>query len=225
MKKRPIKVLVVDDHMIVRRGLVSLISLNPVFEVVGEAGDGQNAIEQATLKDPDVVLMDINMPVKDGLEATKEILLRQPRVKVLALSGYDHPEYVQKILECGAHGYLLKTTSAEELYAAIDAVFSGNAFFSTRISKILLDKYVQESKQSLKRNSELKVRDLLSEREREILRYIALGKTHQQIGEILHISARTVDTHRNNIIKKTDLHDTASLVTYAIKEGIITIPS
>ncbi|HVN48210.1 MAG TPA: response regulator transcription factor, partial [Bacteroidota bacterium] len=219
-----IKVLVADDHTIVRRGLVSLLSLNKNFEVIGEAADGQTAVTMALAKEPDVVLMDVNMPVKDGLKATSEILARFPQIKILILSGYDSPEYVQKILASGAHGFLLKTTSPDELYAAIHAVYTGDAFFSPRISKILLDNYVEEMQRPLPKKKSADYKGPLSKRECEILKLIALGKSHQQIAAVLHLSVRTVDTHRNNIIKKTNLHDAASLVTYALSEGIVDLP-
>ncbi len=222
--KHAIKVLVADDHTIVRRGLVSLLSLNKNFDVVAEAADGQTAVTLTFSKEPDVVLMDVNMPVKDGLKATSEILARSPQTKILILSGYDSDEYVQKILASGAHGYLLKTTSPDELYAAIDAVYAGDAFFSPRISKILLDNYVGEIRRPLRKISRTEYAGPLSKRECEILGLIARGKSHQQIAVLLHLSVRTIDTHRNNIIKKTNLHDTASLVTYAIREGIVDLP-
>jgi DNA-binding NarL/FixJ family response regulator len=221
--KHAIRVLVADDHMIVRRGLVSLLSLNKNFEVVGEAGDGQTAVALSVAKEPDVVLMDVSMPVKDGLKATSEIRVRLPQIKILILSGYDNEEYVEKILDSGAHGYLLKTTSPDELYAAIEAVYAGEAFFSPRISKILLENYVEGRQQPIKKKNAAEYHGPLSKRECEILKLIALGKTHQQIAALLHLSVRTVDTHRNNIIKKTNLHDAASLVTYAIKEGLVNL--
>jgi two-component system, NarL family, response regulator NreC len=223
--KRTIKVLVADDHMIVRRGLVSLLSLNKDFEVIGEAADGQTAVTLTFSKEPDVVLMDVNMPVKDGLKATSEIRARLPQIKILILSGYDNEEYVQKILASGAHGYLLKTTSPDELYAAIEAVYAGEAFFSPRISKILLDNYIKGMHRPGKKKSPAEYTGPLSKRECEILALIALGKSHQQIAALLHLSVRTIDTHRNNIIKKTNLHDTASLVTYAIREGLVDLTS
>jgi DNA-binding NarL/FixJ family response regulator len=163
------------------------------------------------------------MPGKDGLQATREILLHLPKTKILVLSGYDTKEYVKKILESGAHGYLLKTTSPDELYAAIEAVYSGEAFFSPHISKILLDDYIG----NLQRGSHEHIsvyHGPLTRRECEILRLIALGNSHAVIADLLHLSIRTVDTHRNNIMKKLDLHDTASLVTYAIREGIAEFP-
>jgi DNA-binding NarL/FixJ family response regulator len=222
--RKTIKILIADDHVIVRRGLASLLSLNPSYEVICDVADGQAAFDAAITKDIDIVLMDISMPKMDGLQATKLIKAQAPRVKVLVLSAHDQSEYVQKILECGANGYLLKTTSPDELYAAIDAVMAGNAFFSPTISKILLDQYLG-SLHPMKGKVGTKCKNNyagpLSKREQEILQFIVAGKTHHQIADILHLSVRTIDTHRNNIIKKTNLHDTASLVTYAIKEGIV----
>ncbi|MCX7984311.1 MAG: response regulator transcription factor [Bacteroidetes bacterium] len=220
--RRPIKILVVDDHLIVRRGIISLLSLNKEFEVVGEASDGHMALQMVDQYDPDVVLLDIALPVKDGVEVTREIRTQYPRVKVLVLSGYDSEEYVQKILTCGAHGYLLKTTSPEELTSAIKAVIADNAFFSPRISKIILEHYTHGHRGGRLNGESLShAKGVLSKREREILKLIALGKTHQQIADELNISVRTVDTHRTNIMRKINLHDTASLVRYAIEQGII----
>ncbi len=220
-----ITVLVADDHTIVRRGVVSLLSLFSEIKVVAEVEDGRSALEQTLALKPDVVLMDISMPVLNGLDATQQIKRRMPNVRVLVLSAYDNEEYVLEIIRSGANGYLLKNTSPEELRAAIHAVHAGQAFFSPPISRILADSFVQQSAHAtpgLGNRSELKSR--LSEREREILQLIAEGKTHQQIAHLLHISVRTVDTHRNNIIKKLNLHDTASLVRYAIKNGIVILP-
>jgi two-component system, NarL family, response regulator NreC len=226
-QKKAIKIIIADDHVIVRRGLTSLLSLNKNYEVVGDASDGQSAIDLALSKDTDIVLMDISMPKMDGLQATKILKAQAPRIKVLVLSAHDQSEYVQRILECGANGYLLKTTSPDELYAAIDAVMAGNAFFSPTISKILLDKFLDALQPVKGKNiprQKKKYSGPLSKREQEILQHIVNGKTHHQIADLLHLSIRTIDTHRNNIIKKTNLHDTASLVTYAIKEGIVELP-
>lgn len=225
--KRKIRVLVADDHMIVRRGIVSLLSLNDEIEVVGEAVNGKIAVELTLLKQPDIVLMDISMPELNGLDATRQIKNRLPDVKVLVLSAYDNVEYVLQILHSGANGYLLKNISPEDLYAAIKAVHAGQAFFSPTISKIVLDSYLKRTQQSAVPSYEGETAEYagpLTVREREILQLIAEGKTHQQIADLLYISIRTVDTHRNNIMKKLDLHDTASLVTYAIKHGIAIIP-
>ena len=220
--------LVADDHMIVRRGIVSLLSLNTEIEVIGEAVNGRSAVEQTVALEPDVVIMDISMPELNGLEATRQIKSRIPRTKVLILSAYDNPDFVVEVLQCGANGYLLKNTSPEDLYAAVRAVQSGHAFFSPAISKIILDGFLQKKQTDVLLPSEpvdsKPYRGLLTPREREILQLIAEGKTHLQISNTLHISVRTVDTHRNNIMKKLDLHDAAALVTYAIKQGIVILP-
>jgi two-component system response regulator NreC len=226
--KKPISVIVADDHMIVRRGIVSLLSLNPAFHVVGEAADGRSAVELSTAHEPDVIVMDISMPEMNGLEATRQIKSMTPRVKVLVLSAYDNPDYVSEILQSGANGYLLKNTTPDELYAAVSAVHNGNAFFSPSISKIILDNYLQHTHQepppAVPPKTPANYSGPLTAREQEILRLVAEGKPHLQIAKILHISIRTVDTHRNNIMKKLNLHDTASLVTYAIREGLMEMP-
>ena len=218
-----IRVLVADDHHIVRQGLISLLSLSSEVEVTGEAADGRSAVEKAMETKPDIVLMDISMPVLNGLEATRRIRLQAPLVKVLVLSAHDNEAYVLESVRSGASGYLLKNTSAEDLHAAIKAVHSGQAFFSPGVSKILADDYLKRVRDpSLAPDAS--VRPRLTQREREILQLIAEGKSHKKIAELLHISERTVDTHRNNIIQKLDIHDTAGLVTYAIKNGIVILP-
>jgi len=225
--KKKIRIIVADDHVIVRRGIVSLLSLNQDFEVVGEAPNGKIAVELSLLKDPDVVLMDISMPEMSGLDATRLIKKKHPDVKILVLSAFDNEEYVVQILQSGANGYLLKNVSPDDLYSAVHAVHDGLAFFSPTISKIMLDGYLRRTNPGTNTGGESDLSPYvgpLTTREREILQLIAEGKSHQQIADLLYISVRTVDTHRNNIMKKLDLHDTASLVTYAIKHGIAVIP-
>jgi DNA-binding NarL/FixJ family response regulator len=218
---KKISVLIADDHAIVRHGIVSLLSVSDEFEVIGEAENGREAVELALSKEPDVVLMDIGMPILNGLEATRQIKKGAPHVKVLVLSGYDNDEYILQVIQCGANGYILKTTVPEDLYAAIRSVKKGQAFFSPSVSRVIVENYVTRSTTSTGRNEKTKPQHALTTREREILQLIAEGYLHQQISERLKISVRTVDTHRNNIMKKLDLHDTASLVTYAIKNGIV----
>jgi two-component system response regulator NreC len=226
--RKPVTVIVADDHMIVRRGIVSLLSLNPAFHVVGEAADGRSAVELSAVHEPDVIVMDISMPEMNGLEATRQIKAKSPRIKVLVLSAYDNPDYVSEILQSGANGYLLKNTTPDELYAAVSAVHNGNAFFSPSISKIILDNYLhhthQEPPAATPPKTPADYTGPLTIREQEILRHIAEGRSHLQIAKLLHISVRTVDTHRNNIMKKLNLHDTASLVTYSIREGLMEMP-
>jgi DNA-binding NarL/FixJ family response regulator len=223
VKTRPIGVLVADDHTIVRRGLVSLLSLDEGIEVVGEATDGRIAVDRAMELDPDVVLMDISMPELNGLEATRMIKKEMPHIKVLVLSAHDKDEYILQVVRSGANGYLLKNTSAEDLYAAIRAVHSGHAFFSPSVSKVLLDSYMVGGKMEGSGVSDPPPHRL-TPREREILQLVAEGKTHQETANVLHISVRTVDTHCVNIMKKLDIHDSAGLVRYAITNGIVILP-
>lgn len=225
MKNLSITVLVADDHTIVRRGLVSLLSLADDIEVVGEASDGKVAIAQALELDPDVVLMDISMPVLNGLEATRRLKKEAPHIKVLVLSAHDNEEYVLQVIRSGANGYLLKNSSADDLYSAIRSVHTGHAFFSPTVSKIILDTYIKSTDSADPASTGAGMPDSrLTPREREILQLIAEGWTHQGVAEHLHISTRTVDTHCNNIMKKLDIHESAGLVTYAIKNGIVILP-
>jgi DNA-binding NarL/FixJ family response regulator len=223
--KKKISILVADDHTIVRRGLVSLLGLNPDFEIVGEAINGQMAIQLSLEKEPDIVLMDISMPILNGLEATEQLKKLAPHVKVLVLSAYDNEEYILQVVNSGAHGYLLKNSSPEQLSEAIVAIYNGQAFFSPYVSKVIADCFVRQTSKAGEADVQESANSgRLTSREREILQLIAEGKTHNEIANLLHISVRTVDTHKHNIMQKLDLHDTASLVTYAIKNGILILP-
>jgi len=225
MNQDAISVVVADDHTIVRRGLVSLLSLADGITVIGEAADGRAAVERCLELEPDVVLMDINMPLLNGLEATRRIKKEAPNIRVLVLTAHDNEEYIVQVIRSGANGYLLKNSSAEDLFAAIRSVHTGHAFFSPSVSKVILDSYLKASG-SPEQPADLRdaPESCLTAREREILQLVAEGKTHQQVADLLHISVRTVDTHCNNIMKKVDIHDTAGLATYAIKNGIVILP-
>lgn len=221
---RKITLLVADDHTIVRRGLITLLSLHERMQVVGEAEDGRAAVELAARLEPDVVLMDISMPALNGLEATRQIKKQLPHARILILTAHDNEEYVLEVVRSGANGYLLKSSAAEDLYNAILSVHSGHAFFSPSVSKILVNDYLKSAGSDAAGSSVSRNDPRLTAREREVLQLVAEGDTHQQIADILHISVRTVDTHCNNIMKKLDIHDTAGLVTYAIKNGILILP-
>ncbi|NWF71392.1 MAG: response regulator transcription factor [Chloroflexi bacterium] len=216
--QKKITVLIADDHTIVRHGIASLLSSNEDFEVVAEAENGRDAVELAIQKRPDVVLMDIAMPILNGLEATRQIKKQLPQTKVLILSGHDKDDYILQVVHSGANGYLLKTTMAEDLFNALRSVNSGQAFFSPSVSKVIVEGYLNRDKGDAK--SAIR---MLTSREREILQLIAEGHLHQAIAQRLNISVRTVDTHRNNIMKKLDIHDAAGLVNYAIKNSIVII--
>jgi DNA-binding NarL/FixJ family response regulator len=223
MDKKTIRLLIADDHTIVRQALTSLLSLDDTLEVVGEAADGRSAVELAAELDPDIILMDINMPLLNGLEATRQIRKSSPAMKILILSAHDNEEYILQVMHAGANGYLLKNGSAEDLYAGIRAVHAGQTFFSRTIPQVLIEHYVRQAS-CAEDSADHPSAGILTPREREILQLVAEGHTHRHIADILFISVRTVDTHCNNIMKKLNIHDGPGLVTYALKNGIITLP-
>jgi DNA-binding NarL/FixJ family response regulator len=218
----PVTVVVADDHSIFRQGLATLIADTADIVLVGEAADGRTAIEEVLKKEPDVVLMDLGMPNMNGLEALRQIRKHLPDIGILVLSGYDNEEYVLQVVRAGASGYLVKSTDPAELLHAIRAVARGQNYFSASVSRAVM--VSQDEPGQTPGSTTTRTESPLTTREREILQLVAEGKSHQLISEILHISVRTVDTHRNNIMKKLDIHDTASLVTYAIKNGILFLP-
>jgi DNA-binding NarL/FixJ family response regulator len=215
MDPTSIRILIAEDHELVRHGLVQLIGLAHDLNVVGEAADGRTAIAMALQLQPDVILMDLGMPEVTGLEATRQLKKKAPGIRILILSGYDADVYVGDAFEAGADGYILKTARLEELVAAVKAVDRGERYVGSGVSAPpgIAVEGVMEGRTTR-----------LTEREREILQLIAEGRTHNQIAASLFISARTVDVHRNNIMKKLDLHDAASLVRYAIANGIVLLP-
>lgn len=221
-KSHIIKIFLADDHAVLRDAFKSLLSEEEAIEVVGEADDGKEAVERVAATRPDIVIMDIGMPVLNGVEATRRIKQQNPGIKVLILSGYEGEQYLYRVVQAGAHGYLVKSVEADTLFNAIEAVQRGEYVFPKSVLGA-----IQKEIDNLKHPGQGNQSDSfhkLTDREREILQLIGEGKTHQQIAELLQISVRTVDTHRNNIIKKLDVHDTANLVLYAIRNGITTIP-
>jgi len=219
-----IRVLLTDDHTLFRHGIRTLLATESDMEVIGEAANAMEAVALTPQVRPDVVLMDIGMPELNGFEATRQIKKYLPTAKVLVLSGYDNDEYIREIVQCGANGYLLKSTGPEELKKAIIAVSKGKTFFSASCVAVGGAPSAPTTKGHQDVTDEVERKGRLTAREREILQLIAEGKPHSQIAQLLHISIRTVDTHRNNILKKLGLHDAASLVTYAIKNGIVFLP-
>ncbi len=221
-KSHIIKIFIADDHVFLREAFKSLLSEEETIEVVGEADDGKEAVERVAATMPDIVIMDIAMPVLNGVEATRRIKQQKPEIKVLILSGYEGEQYIYRVVQAGAHGYLVKSVEADTLFKAIEAVQRGEYVFPQSVHAA-----IQKEIDTLKHPGSGNQSDSfhkLTDREREILQLIGEGNTHQQIAELLQISIRTVDTHRNNIIKKLDVHDTANLVLYAIRNGITTIP-
>jgi DNA-binding NarL/FixJ family response regulator len=215
---KPITVLLAEDHMIVREGLKKLLETERDIEVVGEAATGRKAVEQAQKLHPDVIVMDIAMPQMNGLEATRQILHDLPATRVLILSAHNDDVYVERVTTLGAAGYLIKQTSSHFLSEAIREVHKGNTFFSPDVAR-RLHKLQQES---LNRKGLPKAGAAqLSSREVEVLQLIAEGDANKQIAEALGISIKTVEKHRDHLMRKLDIHDTAGLTRYAIRTGII----
>jgi len=214
-----INVLLAEDHMIVREGLRALLNSEKDIEVVGEAENGHQAVELARKLCPAVVVMDIAMPLLNGLEATRQILRATPTIKVLILSAHSDDAYVEHVMTLGASGYLVKQTAAEVLPKAIREVCKGKTFFSPAISRRLL----HQQKRAMDRG-ELGVKKKpvqLTSREMEVLQLIAEGKANKQTADELHISIKTVEKHRQSLMEKLNIHDTAGLTRYAIAAGVI----
>jgi Response regulator containing a CheY-like receiver domain and an HTH DNA-binding domain len=215
---RKIRVLLADDHTVVRQGLRALLAAEEDIEIIGEAENGRQALQLVKKMLPDVVVMDIAMPVLNGVEATRQITRYVPSVKVLVLSTYSNDEYVEQLTEAGAAGYLVKQTAANDLLKAIREAFKGNAFFSPAIAKRLRDQCRQTyvTGQPVKRRS-----DYLTTREAEVLQLIAEGRANKQIAAELCISIKTVEKHRQQVMNKLGIHDVAGLTRHAISKGII----
>jgi DNA-binding NarL/FixJ family response regulator len=213
-----IRVLLADDHTVVRQGLSVLLQAEPDISVVAEADTGRKAVQLAKKHLPDVVVMDIAMPMLNGLEATRQLVKEVPAAKVVVLSSYGDDEYVRQAMAVGAAGYLLKQTAATDLIKAIHEVVRGNAFFSPAISRRLLDHYRTASRTGVPERS---ATVYLTTREAEVLQLIAEGKPNKQIASELCISIKTVEKHRQQVMNKLDIHDVAGLTRYAIAKGVI----
>lgn len=212
-----IRVFIADDHLILREGIRSLLEKVPDIEMIGEADDGNEAVTKVERLMPDVVLMDITMPELNGLEATRQIKEKHPQTKVLILTMHETDQYLSAMLEAGASGYVVKTTTSSELISAIRAVYQGDVHLYPSIARMLVEDYLQKVKMGEEKESY----NGLTPREREILRYIAEGKQNKEIAALLGISVRTVQSHRTNLMDKLGAHDRTELVKYAIRKGIV----
>jgi two-component system response regulator NreC len=217
MKK--IKVLIVDDHTLVRQGIRSLLALAADIEIVGEAADGREAIEKVRQLAPDIVLMDLAMPNMGGLEATRRIRRECPVTKVIAVTQYDDSEYVIPVIEAGARGFVTKMASPLELASAIQAVYRGDSFLSPSAAAAL----VEECQLKTGAEGEKDSYQLLTDRERETLKLIAEGHTAREIAEVLVVSPKTVEWYKTNLMSKLNLHNTADLIKYAIRKRLVTL--
>jgi two-component system, NarL family, response regulator NreC len=212
-----LRILLADDHTIVRHGLRKMLEERPEWEVVAEAGDGREAVRLAELHKPDVAIVDVAMPLLNGIEATRQITKKSPATRVLVLSMHADDAYVIQILQAGATGYLLKDSADVDLIQGVAAVAQGKSFFSPKIARVMLDDYVRQ----LADRGVTDRYESLSDREREVFQLIAEGKANKEIAALLSISPSTVETHRARIMEKLDLHSAAEIVLYAVRRGVI----
>ena len=207
-----IRILLADDHAVVRQGFKMILAAQPDMEIVGEAGNGRVAVELAEQLRPDIVVMDVAMPELNGIEATRRLAASLPHTRVLALSMHKDSVYVREILRAGARGYLLKDSPAPDLVAAVRAVASGEGYLSPAVSNAVLDDYRRHVTDPI---------DLLTSREREVLQMLAEGKTNKEIAGVLNLSVYTVDAHRGRIMEKLNLHSINELVRFAVRNGLV----
>jgi two-component system, NarL family, response regulator NreC len=211
------RVLLGDDHALVRQGFRKILEERSECEVVAEVGDGRDAIRRAIELKPDVAILDIAMPLLNGIDATQQIVRRVPETRVLMLSMHSDEAYVTRALHAGATGYLLKDSAAKDLVKAVASIAAGHAFFSPAIARVMLDDYVRRVA-----DGQLPDRfETLSAREREVFQLLAEARTNKEVAQLLDISPMTVETHRSRILQKLDIHNTAELVLYAVRRGVI----
>jgi DNA-binding NarL/FixJ family response regulator len=214
-----IRILVADDHEIVRQGLRGLVEAQPGWEVVGEAVDGREAVDQAKRLRPDVVVLDVSMPNLNGLEATRQIRKALPDTEVLVLTMHDSEPLVREVLEAGARGYVLKSDAGRELVTALETVHDHKPYLTSRVSEIVLDGFLRSGGTNEAATPPRTVR--LSPREREIAQLLAEGKSNKEVAVTLDISVKTAETHRTNLMRKLDLHSISELVRYAIRNKMV----
>ena len=214
---RKIRILLADDHKLMRSGLRVLLEQQADLTVVGEASDGREAVALVASQRPDVLVMDIGMPSLNGIEAAGQITQSRPETAIVMLSMHSDESYVLRALKAGAKGYLLKDSAEADLIRAVHAVAEGKSFFSPAVSKVLLDDYVRK----LKRSGTDDPYDLLTPREREVFQLVAEGKSNKDVAQLLNLSVYTVETHRSNIMEKLNLHGVPELILYAVRKGII----
>jgi DNA-binding NarL/FixJ family response regulator len=213
-----IRIVIADDHTLMREGLSSLLNQQPNIQVIGQATNGREAVQLAERENPDVVVMDVSMPDLNGIDATRQIISRSPKTKVIALSMHSDRQFVAEMFRAGARGYLLKDSAFEELASAITRVAKDETYIAPRISGFNMEDYTRTADKA-----ELLLSPRLSEREREVLQMMAEGKGTKEIAADLHLSAKTIETHRQHLMEKLDMYSVAELTKFAIREGLTTL--
>jgi DNA-binding NarL/FixJ family response regulator len=218
-----LRILVADDHEIVRRGLVTLLASRVDWEICAECGDGMQAVSQAQAQNPDVAILDLGMPMLNGLEATRQILREMPAVRVLILTITDTDQMVKAVLDAGARGFLLKSDAARDLLTAIEALQHNRTYFTARVADMVLDNY--RTKNTTSPVSASANMPHLTSRERQVVQLVAEGKSTKEVASHLNLSVKTAETHRSNIMRKLGLHSVSELVLYAVRNNIIQVSS
>lgn len=214
---RSVQILLADDHEVVRKGLRALLEAQPGWNVIAEAVDGREAVEKAKDMRPDIAIVDIGMPCLNGLEATRQIVKKAPRTRVLVLTMHDTNPLIQQVVKAGARGYVLKSDVASDLVSAVEALCRDQTFFTSKVSQIILDRYVGKS-EGMENSADED--SPLTPREREVVQLLAEGKSSKEVASILGISVKTAETHRINLMRKLDCHSVAEVVRYAVRNLI-----
>jgi DNA-binding NarL/FixJ family response regulator len=214
----PLRLLIADDHEIVRKGLRSLLAEQPGWQVVAEASDGRDAVDKAKHLKPDVIILDIGMPSLNGLEATRQILKGSPQAKILILTMHETDPLIREVLDAGARGYVLKSDAGRDLVSAVEALRRNKTFFTSKVAQMVLDGYLKKKSQTRERESP---KDRLTPRQREIIQLLAEGKSSKEVAVALNLSVKTAETHRANIMMRLSCHSVSELVRYAIRNNII----
>ena len=219
-----LRILIADDHEVARRGIRSLLESHPGWEVCAEAKDGRDAVELATRTKPDLILLDIGMPNLNGLEAARQILATNPDIPILILTMHDSDQVIREVLRAGARGFLLKSDAGRDLVAAVDALQRQRTFFTTRVSQMVLEGFLNRDGKHPDLEADIDHSDeILTSREREVIQLLAEGRTSKEVAATLKLSVKTAETHRTNLMRKLGLHSVADLTRYAVRNGIVQV--